>query len=236
MGIKGLLFLVFIPLFSLSQKENTLNKNFVLGRISYKEHPAFIQVASIHSNKSIYLDKEVYQAFKRMYEQAKIEHISLKIISGTRNFDEQKAIWERKWKTYKHLKPIDRAKKILEYSSMPSSSRHHWGTDIDINSLNNTYFEKGTGKLEYNWLVNNAHKFGFYQVYTNKTNGRTGYNLECWHWSYLPLANTYLNFYKQHITYLDIKGFSGSHLAESLHIISDYVCGISKQAKTFINN
>ncbi len=236
MSIKRLLFIIFIPLFSFSQKENAPSKDFVLGRFNYKNHPNFTEVASAHSNKSIYLNKDVYKAFIEMYELAKTEHISLKIISGTRNFDEQKAIWERKWKIYNQLKPIDRAKKILEYSSMPSSSRHHWGTDIDLNSLNNTYFEKGKGKAEYQWLLNNAHKFGFYQVYSNKTNGRTGYNLERWHWSYLPLASRYLHFYKKHITYSDINNFSGSQLAGSLNIISDYVNGISKQAKTFINN
>lgn len=236
MNIKGLLFIIFIPLLSFSQKENKLNKDFVLGRFNYKKHPNFTQVTSIHSNKPIYLDKDVYKAFIKMYNQAKKEHVSLKIISGTRSFGEQKVIWERKWKQYNYLEPEARAKKILEYSSMPSSSRHHWGTDIDLNSLNNTYFEKGTGKAVYNWLVNNAHKFGFYQVYSNKTNGRTGYNLERWHWSYLPLASAYLNLYNNHISYSDIKDFSGSQLAESLKIIPNYVNGLSKQAKAFTNN
>ena len=80
-----------------------------------------------------------------MVEAAEKEGISFKIISGTRNYFEQKAIWERKWQKYTALEPIERAKKILEYSSMPSSSRHHWGTDIDLNSLNNSYFNNGKG-------------------------------------------------------------------------------------------
>lgn len=137
----------------------------------------------------------------------------------------------KKWNEHKNIEPIERAKKILEYSSMPSTSRHHWGTDIDINSLDNSYFTKGKGKKEYEWLVKNANDFGFYQVYTNKNNGRKGYNMEKWHWSYLPLANKYLNYYNKNIKYKDIKGFNGSKFAKKLNIIKDYVNGVSKKGK-----
>ena len=37
-----------------------------------------------------------------MFNHAKFENINLKIISGTRNFSEQKSIWERKWVKYKN--------------------------------------------------------------------------------------------------------------------------------------
>lgn len=158
------------------------------------------------------------------------ENIQLKILSGTRNFDEQKRIWERKWLKYKDLEPLQRAKKILEYSSMPSTSRHHWGTDMDLNNLNNQYFREGKGLEEYNWLQENAHKFGFYQVYTNEPT-RTGYNLEMWHWTFLPLSKQYLNYYNEYITTEDIVGFEGCELATSLNIIKDYVNGINAEIK-----
>ena len=91
-------------------------------------------------------------AARDAFNKAKRDSIDLKIISGTRNFYEQKAIWNRKWNLYNNLNPIHRAKKILEYSSMPSTSRHHWGTDIDLNSLNNSYFNTGKGLKTYQWL------------------------------------------------------------------------------------
>lgn len=208
-------------------------KDFVLGKFNYKSDSTFIKINSNHSSKVIYLNKDVYIAFKEMHTSAKKDGIKLIIVSGTRNFYEQKSIWERKWNKYKNLKPLERAQKILEYSSMPTTSRHHWGTDMDLNNLNNSYFEKGKGKKEYEWLLKNANDFGFYQVYTNKENGRTGYNLEKWHWSYLPLASKYLNYYNQNITYLDISGFKGSELAEKAKMITEYVNGISLKAKTF---
>ena len=210
-----------------------ISKTLVLGKFDYKTDSTFIKVSTEHSSKTLYLNKDVYTAFLEMHKAAKTDSIDLIILSGTRNFNEQKAIWERKWKRYSNLEPLDRAKKILEYSSMPSSSRHHWGTDLDLNSLTNSYFSTGKGKSIYEWLNKNANAYGFYQVYTNKENGRTGYNLEKWHWSYLPLASDYLDFFNSNITAKDINGFEGAQMAKDLNIIEDYVNGISKKAKEY---
>ncbi|WP_252723202.1 M15 family metallopeptidase [Pseudotamlana agarivorans] len=209
------------------------DKDFILGKFDYKKDSTFIKIDALHSSKTIYLNKEVYLAFKEMYHAAKKEDINLVVISGTRNFNEQKAIWERKWKKYENLPPLDRVKKILEYSSMPTTSRHHWGTDMDLIQLKNSYFENGKGKKAYDWLTKNANNYGFYQVYTNKENGRTGYHLEKWHWSYLPLASKYLKCYNENVTYDDINNFNGSEWAEKAQMISEYVNGISIKAKDF---
>lgn len=208
--------------------ELKLNKSFILGKFNYRKDTSFVKVSGAHSSKNLYIKKEAYNSFVKMFNHAKSENVNLKIISGTRNFYEQKSIWDRKWVRYKNLKPIDRAKKILEYSSMPSTSRHHWGTDVDLNNLNNSYFEKGRGEKEYDWLVTNAHKYGFFQVYTSKTNGRKGYNMERWHWSYIPLSKGYLNYYNKNITNKDINGFKGSELSKELDVIQSFVNGIEK--------
>ena len=210
-----------------------ITKILVLGKFDYKTDSTFTKVSAQHSAKTLYLNKSVYTAFLDMYNAAKKDGVELHILSGTRNFNEQKAIWERKWNTYSNLEPLKRAQKILEYSSMPSSSRHHWGTDLDLNSLSNSYFSSGKGKTIYDWLNANANQFGFYQVYTTKDNGRTGYNLEKWHWSYLPLAHHYLKFYNSNITIEDISDFKGFDTAKELHIIEDYVNGISIKAKDY---
>jgi len=211
-----------------------ITKDFVLGKFDYKTDTTFVKVKSIHTTKPVlYLKNEVYEAFQNMHQAAKADGIDLIIVSGTRNFYEQKGIWERKWKKYSKLKPLERAKKILEYSSMPSTSRHHWGTDIDLNNLNNSFFETGKGKDIYNWLTQHAKDFGFYQTYTDKSYGRTGYNLERWHWSYLPLASHYLEFYKQHISYEDIDDFKGATLAKELDVIQNYVNGVDQSVKDY---
>ncbi|WP_435047824.1 M15 family metallopeptidase [Formosa sp. S-31] len=218
---------------SILNSHRPLSKTFILGKFEYQTDASFVKVAPELSNKTIYLQQEVYSAFLNMQAAALKDSVQFIIVSGTRNFEEQKGIWERKWKANDNLSPVDRAKKILEYSSMPGTSRHHWGTDMDLNNLSNSYFESGEGLKLYNWLLEHANSFGFYQVYTSKTNGRTGYNEEKWHWSYLPLASKYLAFYNKHISESDIQNFKGSNLATELRMIPDFVNGISFRSKNF---
>jgi LAS superfamily LD-carboxypeptidase LdcB len=208
-----------------------ITKAFILGKFDYKSDTTFVKVNPPYASKELYLNEKVATAFIALYTKAKADGVELKIISGTRNFKEQKIIWERKWEKYKSLEPMERALKILEFSAMPGSSRHHWGTDIDINSLNNSYFHSGKGRKAYQWLKTHANTFGFYQVYTTKDHSRTGYNTEEWHWSYLPLASKYLDFYNALVSEKDIKGFSGYEQAQKVMIIKNYVNGISNRAK-----
>ncbi|MGL1889027.1 MAG: M15 family metallopeptidase [Reichenbachiella sp.] len=210
-----------------------LNSSIVLGKVDYKSDTNFVKLSGLHTSKDIYLHQDTYTAFEKMYEKAKSKGVELTVISGTRDFYHQKSIWDRKWNKYSDLEPYKRAKKILEFSSMPGTSRHHWGTDLDINNLNDAYFLSGRGKVEYDWLVQNANEYGFYQVYTTKDQGRTGYNEEKWHWSYMPLASQYLAYYNDHVSYDDIVGFKGAALADSCQMISDYVNGIAIAAKQF---
>ena len=211
-----------------AELDSLISSDFLIGKFDYRTHPWFVKVPAGMSNREIYIQKETLEAFSKMHEAAKKDGISFLIISGTRNFTDQKAIWENKWSreivTHKTHKAT--ALKILEYSSMPSTSRHHWGTDIDINSLVSSYFKTGKGAEEYAWLVKNAKKYGFYQTYTPKDKGRTGYSVEEWHWSYYPLSRIYLEQYNLKISNKDITGFSGCETASEIDIVKNYVNGI----------
>jgi len=206
-----------------------VTKEFLMGKFDYTTHPRFTKVPKEFSGKEIYIQQETLNAFQKMSSAAKSEGITFIILSGTRNFAQQKTIWENKWQKYfpKYNNTTKAALKILEYSSMPSTSRHHWGTDIDINALTDDYFTSGKGKKEYDWLVKNAGAYGFYQTYDSKKNGRTGYSEEKWHWSYLPLAEKYLAYYNARITNNDIRGFIGAESATEIDIIKNYVNGIA---------
>jgi LAS superfamily LD-carboxypeptidase LdcB len=119
---------------------------------------------------------------------------------------------------------------ILEYSAVPGTSRHHWGTDIDINGASPEYFETEKGEEVYNWLNQNAASFGFCQTYTAKGPDRpNGYNEEKWHWSYLPLSQKFTEDYKNLITNSDITGFDGDEYVNQEDLIDNYVLGINPQ-------
>ena len=208
-------------------------KNLLIGKFKVESHPHFVLVDKKYHDKSeMYLQKQTLESFIKMREVAEKDGIQLTIVSGTRDFYSQKSIWERKYKANNEegLSDIDNIKKIILWSSMPSTSRHHWGTDIDINGFDD-YFNEENKKAnkEYKWLVTNAYKFDFCKVYTEKGEGkrRTGYNEEKWHWSYMPLAHEYLKLYQEIVTYENISEFSGSHFAKELDVINKYVLGIS---------
>jgi len=213
--------------------EPTLSKADLLGKIDPEKDTRFVKPDDKYtkgSARSQYLRKETYEAFQKMQKAAQKEGVSLFIVSATRTFSMQKAIWERKWNLPEnaHLEGKARARQILLYSSMPGTSRHHWGTDIDLNDLSNAYFTHGNGLKEYEWLKTHAHKFGFCQTYTNKSLlNRKGYEEEKWHWSYLPLAKTYLTEYLKQISAADITGFQGDTVVSKLPILEEYVQGVA---------
>ena len=212
---------------------NSEIKDLLIGKFKVETHPDFVLVDKKYHDKSeMYLQKQTLESFIKMREAAEKDGIQLTIISGTRDFYSQKSIWERKYNNYKKegLSEIEIIKRIMLWSSMPTTSRHHWGTDIDINGFDDYFSEENKkANKEYRWLVINAPKFDFCQVYTENGEGkrRTGYNEEKWHWSYMPLAREYLDLYQKIVTYEDISGFSGSQFAKEMDIINKYVFGIS---------
>ena len=222
--------------------ENTrmeFDLSYVMGQFDPAAHPDFVQVDLEFANREgMYLRKDTYEAFKKMAAAAQADGVKLKIISATRNFNQQKQIWEAKWTGARTLeggesaptaypKARDRAMAILRYSSMPGSSRHHWGTDVDLNNLNNVFFDKGEGKTTYDWLKENAAAFGFAQPYTA---GRPfGYNEERWHWSYLPVATQLTKMAQDSLADQMIKGFKGAETAAEIQIVEHYVLGINPE-------
>lgn len=190
------------------------------------------------SRSGMYIDKKAYAAFREMSAAASQQGIVLTIISAMRTFDHQKRIWNGKWNGSTLLQgsilatdisnPIERSLEILRYSAMPGTSRHHWGTDIDLNSLQNSYFASGEGKKIYDWLNENAGKYGFFQPYTAQGTGRNGgYEEEKWHWSYHPLSSVYLESYLQTINNDHLRGFDGWETAAQIDVISNYVMKVA---------
>lgn len=213
-------------------------KNRLLGKFSPESDADFVPVPlSQCDDTGHYLLNEVLIAFQSMHQKAQDDGVRLEIISSTRNFDRQKRIWEKKWNSEafqyhdsgKMLNDMEKARKILQYSAMPGTSRHHWGTDFDLNSVEPEYFETSEGLELFEWLKSNASGFGFYQPYTPKDENRPlGYEHEPWHWSYLPLSKGYLKLYQEIIDFEDIIGFEGDFLVQSLNMIEQYVKGIAK--------
>jgi LAS superfamily LD-carboxypeptidase LdcB len=204
----------------------TLTKAELMGRVTPSRDPAFAAV------EDSYLRKPVAEAYTKMKEAAARDGVTLRLISATRTFADQRRIWERKWTSIDAL-PADRALKIMTYSSMPGTSRHHWGTDLDLNSLSPKWFvDTAEGRKGYGWLQTHAKEYGFCQPYTTKGPARpTGYAEEKWHWSYQPLSSAFLKQYLATVTAADITGFSGSGTAAAVRSIEDFVGGVDASCR-----
>ncbi|AFM12912.1 M15 family metallopeptidase [Turneriella parva] len=218
------------------------------GKFSPEKRREFVPVpAALSPGRKQYLHAETLAALAKLAEAAKKSGFNLTVVSATRNFTTQKAIWEEKF-TGKRLvggknlatavkSDEERALTILNFSSMPGTSRHHWGTDIDFHeakmtapALHNSSFKSGRGLEFYNWLVANGPKFGFCQPYNGDPNSRHagkfahGYQEERWHWSYRPLASQYLKRYQQNAGALEPSGFAGDKASAKFYM--DYVQNI----------
>jgi hypothetical protein len=102
------------------------------------------------------------------------------------------------------LSVVEREREILEASSAPGLSRHHWGTDVDLFSLNPRNFTTGAPLAPvYDWMRDEALAHGFFQTYTGRDEGEHGYMEERWHWSYYPIGQALSDYATRHESKLE---------------------------------
>ncbi len=166
------------------QQSEIFSKADLIGKASMVQH-----------ENEYNLRTEVYDAFVLMQSEALKDGINIEIVSSYRSFEHQKRIWTRKYNRFisSGLSPQKSIDKIIEYSTIPGTSRHHWGTDIDIidgnimkpkDVLLARHFIKGGIYHDLKkWLDINAENYGFCLVYTDNVD-RKGFKYEPWHFSY----------------------------------------------------
>lgn len=220
------------------------------GQFDPAKHQDFVRAqAPTAEGKEFRLRKEATVAFNMMQQAASSAGIALTLVSATRNYKDQKGIWDKKWDRADFAGKKagkERSESIMEYSSMPGSSRHHWGTDADFNSTepkdwldpdlsSKDKVLKAGGRYNkaYIWLRKNAASFGWGQTYDAKGtaagNRGKGYNEERWHWSYIPLAAGFQASYVKNITNEELAtlDFKGASSAPDVGVVNDYVNSVA---------
>ncbi|MBQ5335751.1 MAG: D-alanyl-D-alanine carboxypeptidase family protein [Oscillospiraceae bacterium] len=120
------------------------------------------------------LDKNAQAAFTEMQKAAAKEGITLTICSGFRDYNTQKALYNR----YVNR---DGKAEADRYSARPGHSEHQTGLAMDINRADKSF----TGTKEQKWLAANCVKYGFIIRYPEGKENITGYMYESWHIRYL---------------------------------------------------
>ena len=140
----------------------------------------------------------------------------LKIVSSYRNFERQQVIWNGKLNGERKVlddqdnivlkEEYSREEfilKVLRFSALPGTSRHHWGTDFDIFDANNISQENlalthseciGDGPCAklHSWLDHELISSPFFRPYNYDQDGVA---IEKWHLSYTLLAQEYYKHY-----------------------------------------
>lgn len=207
--------------------DNLSKSDILIGNFNVEDHQDFSILPQRISIRKIYLRKDALQAFLKLEQDARRDGITLKVISGFRSYQHQKNIWNNKFKSYSHAYPniSSRVDQILMYSAIPGVSRHHWGTDLDINALNNNYFLGKNGKKVHEWMKENAEKYGFYLTYTFGRNG--GYQPEMWHYTYYPSSSKMMKDFYLYITPETLPDFKGYNSIEIDKIFYEYSFNIN---------
>jgi LAS superfamily LD-carboxypeptidase LdcB len=159
------------------------------------------------------LQQEVAFAFAALQADARAAGFELAIASSYRSFARQLAIWNGKARgermvhddsgqpiAMSSLAPQQRLHAILRFSAIPGSSRHHWGTDLDVFDaaalpadyrLQLSPQEVAPGGMFdalHRWLdrrMKAGESHGFFRPYAHD---RGGVAPERWHLSYAPMA------------------------------------------------
>lgn len=123
-----------------------------------------------------------------MIDDAKKDGIKLWISSGYRSTELQTRLFNRQVEKQKSKAVISQSeaeKRAATVVARPGTSEHNTGLAVDFNGVEDSFY---TTK-EYEWLMKNAHKYGFIERYQKKWQGVTGVIYEPWHFRYVGKGN-----------------------------------------------
>ena len=142
------------------------------------------------SSYNYQLRKEAEEALEKMIDAAAKDNIKLWVVSAYRTESTQKSL-------FNNSKNSDGLEHALIYSAKPRHSEHQLGLAVDLNKASSkAHFEK---TKEYEWLKDNAYKYGFMERYLYGKEFITGYGFEPWHYRYFGIELA-TNLYKEGCT------------------------------------
>ena len=140
-----------------------------------------------------------FNAFKQMSDAASKEGYGIVINSAYRSYQDQIEIAEyyKKWYGQGY---------VDKYVAKPGFSEHQTGLAYDIGSRSVNVF---ANSKEYEWMKNNAYKYGFIERFTKRYENVTGFRMEPWHYRYVGkdiakyIHDNNISFEEYYAVYLD---------------------------------
>ncbi len=155
----------------LVNKNNCLSKNYIPNDL--------VVLETNYSKENKIVRKLVKDNIISLIDDASDLGYYLNVTSGYRNFDYQNSLFEY----YSNEYSLNYA---LNSSAKPGHSEHQTGLAIDIEGSNFDYDDFENAK-EFNWMINNCHKYGFILRYPLGKEHITGFKYEPWHYRYVGI-------------------------------------------------
>ena len=176
----------------LVNKHHPLSKDYIPNNLVKVEDISYIK----RNNEIMLLEQETLNNLKLLFMDALTSNIELTLFSAYRSFEKQASLWTTDY-SFADM-----------YKAVPGYSEHQTGLAVDISTIQDGLLKTDT--LAYNFLKNNAHKYGFILRYPKNKESITGYNYEPWHYRYVGNISTFI--YENNLTleeyiynYIEIK-------------------------------
>lgn len=153
----------------LVNKHNYLKENYVPENLK--------NLSSTYALSNMKMVEEAANAFESLSKDASKENYKVIAMSTYRSYEYQVDLYNKYVKS-------DGKDAADTYSGRPGNSEHQTGLAVDVYNQTETYtnFEK---TKEYNWMQENAYKYGFILRFPKDKENETGYEFESWHYRYV---------------------------------------------------
>ena len=154
-----------------------VNKNNKLDSLFIPNDLEEINLKFANKDKKLRGDARI--AFEKLSNDAYKKGLKIIVVSAFRAYSYQKNLYNK----YVIENGLDYADRC---SARAGHSEHQTGLAIDIMGSNNDYNKFHESK-EFNWMINNAHKYGFILRYPKGKEHITGFKYEPWHYRYVGI-------------------------------------------------
>ena len=135
-------------------------------------------------SNGVQVDSRVYPDLQKMFDDMRNEGIYPVVYEGYRTYEQQEKMMQDKIDAFMEEGYSRKAAKhrALEWVAKPGTSEHELGIALDINASANS---QTTHEEVYQWLYNNAYRYGFILRYPEGKESITGIDYEPWHYRYV---------------------------------------------------
>ena len=177
----------------LVNKFNYLDSNYIPENLELLDNS--------YAKSGIYLVKEAKDNIERLISDAKNDGMNIRVISAYRSYSYQENL-------YNNYVKNDGVENADTYSARPGYSEHQTGLVVDITRAFDD-FNNFENTNEYNWMLENAHNYGFILRYPKDKEDITTYSFEAWHYRYVgvelaqKIKASNLTFDEYYVRYLE---------------------------------